>query len=137
METIKGPAKSQRLKIGGPLGVLLVIETPSLLMRMADVVRGIEGLQLVGSFAGVAQAVDWLVWDRAGWHLAFVDLALGASGDELVQRLMALPRPGTVVAVGDHLWREVREKCRAMGIYDLLEKGDVIAFRSYLEARVQ
>jgi DNA-binding NarL/FixJ family response regulator len=137
MDTIKGPAKSQRLKVGGPLGVLLVIETPSLLMRMADVVRGIEGLKLVGTFSSVAQAVDWLVWDRAGWHLAFVDLALGDGGDELVQRLMAQQRPGTVVAVGDHLWREVREKCRAMGIYDLLEKGDVIAFRGYLESRVQ
>jgi len=137
MDTIKGPAKSQRLKVGGPLGVLLVIETPSLLLRMADVVRSVEGLRLVGSFSGVAQAVDWLVWDRAGWHFAFVDLALGASGDELVHRLLSQPRPGTVVAVTDHLWREVREKCRALGVVELLEKGDVIAFRGYLEAKAQ
>ena len=136
METIKGQAKSQRVKVGGPLGVLLVIETPSLLLRMADVVRSVEGLRLAGNFSSVAQAVDWLVWDRAGWHLAFVDLAFGESGEELVQRLLSQPRPGTVVAIGDHLWREVREKCRAMGIYDLLEKGDVIAFRGFLETRV-
>jgi DNA-binding NarL/FixJ family response regulator len=137
MDTIKGPAKSQRLRVGGPLGVLLVIETPALLMRMADVVRGIEGLRLVGSFASAAQAVDWLVWDRTGWHFAFIDLTLGDSGDELVQRLLSQPRPGAVVAVADHLWREVREKCRAMGVYDLLEKGDVIACRGYLEGKVQ
>jgi hypothetical protein len=137
METIKGPAKSQRLKVGGPLGVLLVVDSPPLLLRMADVVRSIEGLKVAGSFTGVAQAVDWLVWDRSGWHFAFVDLALGESGEDLVQRLLSQPRPGTVVAVGDHLWREVREKCRAMGVHDLLEKGDVIAFRGYLEGKVQ
>ena len=135
MESIKQPAKSQRLNVGGPLGVLLVIETPSLLMRMAEVVRSIEGVRLVGSFASVAQAIDWLMWDRGGWHFAFVDLALGETGEDLVQRLLSQPRPGTVVAVGDHLWREVREKCRAMGMYDLLEKGDVIAFRGYLEGK--
>ncbi|MEJ8836455.1 response regulator [Ramlibacter sp. AN1133] len=137
MDTIKGPAKSQRQRVGGPLGVLLVIDTPSLLMRMADVARDIEGLRVVGTFSSAAQAVDWLVFDRAGWHLAFVDLGLGESGDELVQRLQSQPRPGVVVAVGDHLWREVREKCRAMGVHDLLEKGDVIAFRGYLESKVR
>jgi hypothetical protein len=135
METMGSQPKSQRVKVGGPLGVLLVIESPPLLLRMAQVVRSIEGLQLAGTFSGVSQAVDWLVWDRAGWHLAFVDLGLGDSGTELVQRLLSQPRPGTVVAIGDHLWREVREQCSAMGVYDLLEKGDVIAFRGYLEGK--
>ena len=137
METIKSPAKSQRVTVGGPLAVLLVIDAPPLLLRMAEIVRDIEGLRLAGSFATVAQAVDWLGWDRGGWHLAFVDLGLGTSAEELVQRLLSQPRPGTVVAVGEHLWREVREKCGALGIADLLEKGDVVAFRGYLETRVQ
>ena len=137
METINSPAKSQRMRVGGPLGVLLVIDSAPLLMRMGEVVRSVEGLRLVGSFTGVAQAVDWLVWDRGGWHLAFIDLALGESGDALVQRLLSQPRPGSVVAVGDHLWREAREKCRQMGVYELLEKGDVVAFRGFLEARSQ
>jgi hypothetical protein len=30
----------------------------------------------------------------------------------------------------------VREKCAGLGVTDLLEKGDVIAFRSFLEAKV-
>jgi hypothetical protein len=136
MESIRGPAKSQRVKVGGPLGVLLVVESAPLLLRMAEVVRGIEGLRLAGSFTSVAQAIDWLVWDRAGWHMAFIDLALQQPGEELVQRLLAQPRPGTVVALGGHLWREIREKCAALGVYDLLEKGDIAAFRGYLESRV-
>ena len=135
METIKSPANS-RVQVGGPLGVLLVLESPPLLTRMAEVVRGIEGVRLAGGFSGVTQAVDWLVWDRTGWQFAFIDLALGESGEDLVQRLLSQPHPGTVVAVGDHLWREVRDQCSAMGVYDLLEKGDVVAFRGFLESRV-
>jgi hypothetical protein len=106
-------------------------------MRMAEVVRGIEGLRLAGSFTSVSQAVDWLMWDRTGWHLAFVDLSFGEDGEELLQRLLSQPRPGTVAAVADHLWREVRDKCNVLGVSDLLEKGDVIAFRGYLEGRLQ
>ena len=136
MESIKGSAKSQRVQVGGPLGVLLVTETAPLLLRMAEVVRSIPGLRLAGTFSSVAQAVDWLVWDRTGWHIAVVDLALKQPGEELVQRLLSQPRPGTVVALGEHLWREVRAKCDAMGVHHLLEKGDIAAFRGYLEARV-
>jgi DNA-binding NarL/FixJ family response regulator len=136
MESIKGSAKSQRVQVGGPLGVLLVTESAPLLLRMAEVVRSIPGLRLAGSFSSVAQAVDWLVWDRAGWHIAVVDLSLQKPGEELVQRLLSQPRPGTVVALGEHLWREIREKCAELGVHELLEKGDIAAFRGYLESRV-
>lgn len=136
MESIRSPAKSQRVKVGGPLGVLLVVDAPPLLLRMAEVVRGVPDLRLAGTFTSVAQAIDWLVWDRAGWHIAFVDLGLGEPGAQLVQRLLSQPRPGTVVALGEHLWGEVREQCAAMGVYDLLEKGDLVAFRGYLETRM-
>jgi hypothetical protein len=78
-----------------------------------------------------------MVWGRQPWHYAFVDLALAeAGGEALAQRLLAQGGGGRVVAVVDHLWREVRQKCAALGITDLLEKGDVIAFRSYLEVKV-
>jgi DNA-binding NarL/FixJ family response regulator len=136
METTKTPAQLHHVQVGGPLGVLLVIDSPPLLMRMGEVVRSLQGLRLAGSFTGVAQAVDWLAWHHASWQFAFIDLALGETGEDLVQRLLSQSRPGNVVALGDHLWHEVREKCSEMGVYDLLEKGDVAAFRSFLEARV-
>lgn len=141
MHTINSPTKSQRMKVGGPLRVLLVVNPPGLLEHMAKVVRSMPDLRLVGSFGSVAETIDWLVWDREGWHLAFIDLGLREGGneggsEELIRRLVSQPRAGTVVAVGDHLWREVRTKCAAMGVHDLLEKGDLIAFQSYLEAKV-
>jgi DNA-binding NarL/FixJ family response regulator len=137
MEATTISTKAQRLKVGGPLGILLVMDSPPLLLRMADTVRSMEGVRLLGTFGSLPQVVDWVVWNHEPWHYAFVDLALpqGAS-DELIERLLTQPRAGHVVAIGDHLWREVREKCAGLGVTDLLEKGDVIAFRSFLEAKV-
>lgn len=128
----------QRLKVGGPLRVLLVVESAPLLLRMSEMVRSTEGLTLVGTHRLAADAIDWLVWDRQGCHLAFVDLALKDDGaTAVIERVMAEARVGTVVALGDHLWREIREKCAAMGVSHLLEKGDLVAFRGFLEAQVR
>ena len=131
-------AGKQRLKVGGPLRVLLVIDNAPLLLRMADVVRSVEGMTLVGSFASATDAIDWMVWDRQGCHLAVVDLGLKQDGAKVVvDRIMTEARVATVVAIGDHLWREIRAQCSAMGIAHLLEKGDIIAFRSFLEEQVR
>jgi DNA-binding NarL/FixJ family response regulator len=132
------PAKSLRVKVGGPLKVLLVAHPPALVERMAEVVRSIEGARLVASFANATQAIDWLVWKPGEWQVAFVDLGLpqGAS-DEVIQRLLSEARPGTVVALGDHMWKEVREKCAAIGVYHLLEKGDLVALRAFIDEHAQ
>ena len=132
------PAKTERVKVGGPVKVLLVAAPPALGERMAEVVRSVEGARLVGSFATAADVMDWHVWKPGDWQLAFVDLALPEDGGmQVIQRLLSEPRPGTVVALGDHLWREVRERCAAMGVYHLLEKGDLVAFRGFLEERAR
>jgi DNA-binding NarL/FixJ family response regulator len=127
-----------RIKLGGPQRVLLVAHPKPLLAHMIEVVGSIPGLQLAGSFDEAEAAIDWTVWDRGGWHLAFVDLSLpSGAGRDLIRRLLAAPRPGTVVALGPHLWKEIREECAQMGVYTLLEKGDLIAFRGVLEERVR
>jgi DNA-binding NarL/FixJ family response regulator len=135
METTS-PAKPQRIKFGGPMKVLLVLGPPALLQRMVEVVQSTEGAQLAASFASAGDAVDWTVWQREAWHLAYVDVTLPQS-DDVLQRLLAKARPGTVVGVADHLWREVRERCAAMGVTSIVEKGDLIAFRGDLEARLR
>jgi DNA-binding NarL/FixJ family response regulator len=138
MFTNTAATPKQRLKVGGPLRVLLVVENAPLLMRMAEVVRSVEGLSLVGAFAHSAEAIDWMVWDRHGCHLAFVDLGLKDGGAQIViERVMTEARVGTVVAIGDHLWKETRKQCADMGVYHLLEKGDIIAFRGFLEEQVR
>jgi len=127
-----------RLKIGGPQRVLLVVHPQPLLAHMTEVIASIEGLQLAGAFDNAEALVDWTFWDRGSWHLAFVDLALpGDAGREVMRRLLAQPRPGTVVALGPHLWKEIREECARMGVYQLIEKGDLVAFRGVLEERVR
>jgi DNA-binding NarL/FixJ family response regulator len=132
------PAPSERLKVGGPQRVLIVVDPPALEQRMAEVVRALPGLEVAGSFHTAADAVDWMVWERGHWHFAFVDLDLPDNGArDVIQRLLAQSRPGTVIALGPHLWREIKEKCAQMAVYHLLEKGDLIAFQGFLEAQVR
>ena len=132
------PTRPQRSRLGGPQRVLLAVDPPALLLRMSGMVRSMEGLEVAGAFHEAGAAIDWTVWDRGGWHLAFVDLALPGSGSkDLIQRLLAQPRPGTVVALGAHLWKEIRQECAQLGIHHLLEKGDVVAFHGFLEDQVR
>jgi hypothetical protein len=126
----------QRQRFGSLLQVVLVLAPPALLQRMSEVVQSLEGTRLAAGFAVAADAVDWTVWKRAAWHVAYVDMAL-AGADEVVRTLQASPHAGTVVGVCDHLWREVRERCSAIGVRDIVEKGDLIAFQGDLEGRAR
>ena len=136
--TADAKSPTVRIKLGGPQRVLLVAHPQPLLAHMVEVVHSIEGLQLAGAFHDVEDALGWIVWDRGGWHLGFVDLALpGEASPDLIRRLLAQRRPGTVVALAAHLWRETREECARMGVHQLLEKGDLIAFRSFLEQQAR
>lgn len=138
MTPLRQAPASERIQLGGPLRVLLVVEPPALAQRMAEVIASLPGLHLAGAFSTAQDATEWTVWDREGWHFAFVDLDLKDGGTQLlVQRLLSAPRPGSVVALGAHLWQEIREDCARMGVGHLLEKGDLIAFRGFLEARVR
>jgi two-component system OmpR family response regulator len=125
---------TERLKVGGPLRVVLVADPTALVLRMAEVVKALPSLRLAGAFGTAQDAIDWMLWDREGYHLAFVDLGLREGGsDDVVRRLLEQRQAGTVVALGDHLWQEIRQRCAAMGVYHLLEKGDLVAFRSFLQ----
>lgn len=138
MQGTQPTTNKQRVSAGAPLAVLLVVDSAPLLLRMKDIVQSTPGLRLAAAFTDGAQAIDWLLWDRQGFHLAFVDLGLQQGNwQELAARLNAQARAGTLVALGDHLWRETRELCKAHGIPHLLEKGDVVAFRDFLETQTR
>lgn len=138
MTSFSLPTPTERLKVGGPQRILLVVAPPALEQRMAEVVQALPGLELAGGFHTAADAVDWMVWERGHWHFAFVDLDLPDNGaKDVVQRLLSQQRPGTVVALGPHLWKEIKAQCAQMGVYHLLEKGDLIAFQGFLEEQVR
>ena len=138
MQGFGAAAQTQRVKKGGPLGVLLVVDTAPLLLRMREVVQEMASLRLAGAFRTEEQLAEWAMWDREGFHFAFVDMGL-AEGKwaEVVRKLQSQPRAGSIVALGPHLWKEVREANAALGVYHLLEKGDIAAFRGFLEEQVR
>ncbi len=132
------PAPAARQKFGSNPKVLLVVDSAQLLLHMTGIVRSVGGMQLAGAFTTEQAVVDWTLWDRSGWHYAFVDLGLSkGSADAVVRHLLSRPHPGTIVALGDHLWQEIRERCAAIGVYHLLEKGDLVAYRGFLEEQVR
>ena len=138
MATLPLSPKTERFKTGAAQRVLVLVDPPPLLKRMTDVVTAMPTLQLAGAFSTSADLVDWTVWDRGGWHFAFIDLSLPDNGSkEIIERLLAQPRPGTIVALGPHLWKETRAQCAQMGVYHLLEKGDLIAFQGFLEEQLR
>jgi DNA-binding NarL/FixJ family response regulator len=138
MATNPSSAPAQRLRVGGPLRTLLVVDPAPLLLRMSEVTRRFPGIDLIGSFSSSVEAGDHILWDRVPWHLAYIDMALPDGGSkELVQRLLSTQQPGTIVGLVDHLWKEVRESCAAMGIRDIVEKGDLVSYQDNLERRLR
>jgi hypothetical protein len=133
------PSPATTADTAGARKVLLIAQPVALLQHMEKVVRTTQGAVLAGSFNNVQELVDWATWEgrRSGWQVAYVDEKF-AFEPNFVQRLQTSSRgPGTLVAIVDHLWREVRERCAAIGIYDIVERGDLIAFQDNLEKHLR
>ena len=106
---------------------------------MEKIVHATEGAVLAGSFSSVQDLVDWTTWEgrRSGWQIAFVDETF-AFEERFVPRLQnRAGSAGTLVAIVDHLWKEVRERCASVGIYDIVERGDLVAFQDNLEKHIR
>ena len=129
-------APPQRQRFGSAIQVVLVASPPALLQRMSQVCGAIEGTVLAGAFATAADAMDWIVWKRPVWHVAYIDMTLKGA-DEVARSLQGSPHGGTIVGLCAHLWHEERERCAAMGVKQIVEKGDLIAFQGELELRAR
>jgi hypothetical protein len=119
--------------------ILLVVQQPALLAHMERIVRTTPGAELIRSFSNTADAVDWITWEgrRIPWHAAFVDEKCAVDEGAAKPLLRAPLGGGKVVAVVDHLWREVRTRCASVGIYDIVERGDLVAFQDCLERLIR
>jgi DNA-binding NarL/FixJ family response regulator len=126
------------MRVGGPLRLLVVVDPASLRLRMTELTRRIEGVELVGAFSSATEAIDHILWERPIWHLAYVDMGLPEDGSkDVVNRLLAMPSRGNIIGLVDHLWSEVREKCAALGVTDIIEKADIVAYQDNLERRLR
>jgi DNA-binding NarL/FixJ family response regulator len=137
MQTEATPSSLEHVRIGGPAKVVLLIDR-QLLAGMRETLETVEGVQLVGAFSSANELVDWVMWKHADWQLAFVDFALrGGSPADAVASLLAQPGPGEVVALGASRWPEMQEACATMGIQRILDRGNLMAFRGFLQEWLQ
>jgi DNA-binding NarL/FixJ family response regulator len=131
------PTALEHLRIGGPAKVVVLADR-LLLGAVRETLEAVEGVQVVGAFTSSNDFIDWLMWKRAEWQLAFVDFALRAgSPAEAVASLLAQPRPGEVVALGAARWPEMQQACAAMGIHRILDRGNVAQLRAFLQEWLQ
>ena len=124
---------------GKTFKVLIIAQPPGLLQHMEKIVRDTDGADLVGSFGSVEDLVDWMTWEgrRSGWQLAFVDEKF-AFEERFIPRLQGcVGGGGAFVAIVDHLWKEVRARCAGIGIHDIVERGDLVAFQDNLEKHIR
>jgi hypothetical protein len=126
------PAPLEHLRIGGPAKVVVLADR--LLLGAVRETLEAMGVQVVGAFTSSNDFIDWMMWKRAEWQLAFVDFALRAgSPAEAVANLLSQPKPGEVVALGAARWPEMQQACAAMGIHRILDRGNVAQLRDFLQ----
>lgn len=123
----------EHLRVGGPARIVLLADR-LLLGPMRETVQAMEGVQLVGAFERGDDLVDWAMWKRVDWDVAFVDFALrSGSPAGAAASLLSQARPGEVVALGASRWPEMQQACSTMGIHRILDRGNLSQLRGYME----
>ncbi|HUD33198.1 MAG TPA: response regulator [Variovorax sp.] len=98
------------------LNVFLVDDDRRVLDAMTELLEGLPDVHVVGRARSESAAVDWLLENRATWHLAIVDLALGAgNGLQVLSACRVRQSNQKVVVLSNHLNAAARRRCSAMG----------------------
>lgn len=131
------PGLERHPRVGGPAKVVLMADRP-LLAAMRETLEAVRGVQVAGAFSSSNELVDWVVWKRGEWQLAFIDFALpGSNPAEAATNLLAQPLSGEVVALGAARWPEMQQACAAMGIHRVLDRGNLAHLRGFLQEWLQ
>lgn len=138
MEIEATPRSAVQASAGGPAKVVLLAADRLLLGALRETVEAVDGVELAGAFTSTHQLGDRAMWKHADWQLAFVDFALHrGSPSEAVTHLLAQPHPGEVVALGVSRWPEMQQACASIGVQRILDRGNLQAFRGFLQEYVQ
>lgn len=96
--------------------VFLVDDDPQLLTSMTELLEDLPDVHVVGRAVSEGDAVDWLLENRTAWHLAIVDLALGAgNGLRVLSACRVRQSNQKVVVLSNMLNAAARRRCAALG----------------------
>jgi two-component system OmpR family response regulator len=99
---------------------------------LAESLRELAGVRVVGWAENEAQARAFLADDDSRWDLAIVDLFLAqGSGLGVLEACRQRPRQGEVVVLTSHATPEMRERCLALGARAVFDKAS--EFRQLVE----
>ncbi len=118
------------------LNVYLVDDDPRVLNAMTELLEDLPDVRVIGRAESEDAAVDWLLENRTRWHLAIVDLSLGAgNGLQVLSACRVRQSNQKVVVLSNHLNAAARRRCAAMGAdAAFMKDSDVGAILKYCSA---
>ncbi len=112
---------------GGSGKVRIFLVEDSLIIRdnLAEVLHEIAPVEIVGSAADEASAVDWLRRERNACDLVMIDIFLkGGSGLGVLKALSRQPDEPKRIVFSNHATADIRAKCLELGASAVFDKSN-------------
>src|SRR5215813_2942388 len=101
--------------------VFVVDDSKRLRERLANMLREIEGIGLIGEAGNAADAIAGIRKLEPSVVILDIQIA-GGSGIEVLSAVRQDHRPPVVIMLTNHPYRQYREKCMALGADYFLDK---------------
>lgn len=115
------------------LRVFLVEDSQNARSLLQEAMASIGNVQVQGSAATEAEAIDWMKEHLGEWDAAVLDLVLEqGSGLGVLARTVALPGRGKLIVFSGFATSGVREHCTRLGADLVFDKADPANFLRWL-----
>ncbi|MGD2135908.1 MAG: response regulator transcription factor [Gemmatimonadales bacterium] len=104
------------------LRILIVDDSHVIRRRLASMVAGMEGMEVIAEAADGVQGLDLAVRETPDVVIADVRMP-GMSGIDLLRELKTRPDPPTVVMLTNYPYPAYRKRCRELGADHFFDKS--------------
>ena len=114
--------------------MFLVDDMQGMVALMNDLCDTLGDVEVVGTSATEAEAIDWLERNPGGWDVAIVDLVLAqGSGISLITRARAASATAQIAVFSGYASPGVEEHCRRLGANVVFSKQETRRFLEWLD----
>ncbi|MGJ7582857.1 response regulator [Variovorax sp. RHLX14] len=106
------------------LEIFIVEDDKIVASYITEILNSCTGIQVVKCVHTEDAALNWLSDNRATWHLAIIDLALGAGSGARVLSAHRVRKPEQkMVVLSSYLDNEMRRRCMGLGADAVFQKS--------------
>ena len=119
--------------------IFLVEDDDRISEILTEILACIPGVEIVMRATSESLAIDWLADNQKNWHLAIVDLALGAGSGLRVLSACRVRKAGQkMVVLSNFLDKQMRRRCESFGADATFDKAcDVDKVFAYCQAAAE